>query len=31
MEILKAGKENAEDGSETQKPEAEAGQTSGEV
>ena len=31
MEILKAGKENAEEESETQKPEAEAGQTSGEV
>ena len=31
MEILKAGKENAEDGSETQKPEAEVGQTSDEV
>lgn len=31
MEILKAGKENAGEESETQKPEAEAGQTSGEV
>ena len=31
MEILKAGKENAEEESETQKPETEAGQTSGEV
>ena len=31
MEILKAGKENAEEESEKQKPEAEAGQTSGEV
>ena len=31
MEILKAGKEKAEDGSETQKPEAEVGQTSDEV
>ena len=31
MEILKAGKQKAEDGSETQKPEAEAGQTSDEV
>ena len=31
MEILKAGKENAEEERETQKPEAEAGQTSGEV
>ena len=31
MEILKAGKENVEDGSETQKPEAEVGQTSDEV
>ncbi len=31
MEILKAGKENAEEESETQKPEAEAGQISGEV
>ena len=31
MEILKAGKENAEEESETHKPEAEAGQTSGEV
>ncbi len=31
MEILKAGKENAEEESETLKPEAEAGQTSGEV
>ena len=31
MEILKAGKENAEEESETQKPEAEAGHTSGEV
>ena len=31
MEILKAGKENAEEESETQKPEAEAGQTLGEV
>ena len=31
MEILKAGKENAEEESETQKPEAEVGQTSGEV
>ena len=31
MEILKAGKENAEEESETQEPETEAGQTSGEV
>ena len=31
MEILKAGKKNAGEESETQKPEAEAGQTSGEV
>ncbi len=31
MEILKAGKQKAEDGSETQKPETEAGQTSDEV
>ena len=31
MEILKAGKEKAEDGSETQKPEAKVGQTSDEV
>ena len=31
MEILKAGKENAEEESETQKPEAEVGQTSDEV